>query len=208
MYKKYKRRIWAVLLLAVLLFFMARTLRRWHPVLQAMAEMQAQALATDILADTMRDVLEETGVQSEDLITYYYNPSGEVFAYSVDTVTIEKLASLANSKMGEMLEKNRQFKLKIPIGQVTHNPLLAALGPDIPIQVRVVGNPGVDYGRGFESAGINEVNHRIWIQMELVIQVTTPLLTDTLTSKMEFTLIDQTMSGQVPGTYLGVDRGS
>ncbi|MBR6684289.1 MAG: sporulation protein YunB, partial [Firmicutes bacterium] len=180
-------------------------IHRWHPVLQAMAEMQAQALATDILADTMRDVLAESGIQSDDLVTYYYNPSGEIFAYSIDTVTIEKLAAMANTKMGEYLEEKKEFELDIPLGRITSNPLLAAMGPDIPIQVRVVGNPGVDYGRSFESVGINEINHRIWIEMELLIQVTTPLLTDVLEANMEFTLIDQTLSGKVPNTYLGLD---
>ncbi len=202
-----KRKFMIVILifLILLIFFMARLIHRWQPVLQAMAEMQAEALATDILADTMRDVLVETGIQSEDLVTYYYNPSGEIFAYSIDTVTIEKLAALANTKMGEFLEEKKEFELDIPLGRVTNNPLLAAMGPDIPIQVRVVGNPGVDYGRSFESVGINEINHRIWIDMELLIQVTTPLLTDVLEANMQFTLIDQTLSGKVPNTYLGVD---
>ena len=202
---KRKFMLFFLFLLLLILFFMARLIHRWHPVLQAMAEMQAQALATDILADTMRDVLTESGVQSEDLVTYYYNPSGEIFAYSIDTVTIEKLAAMANTKMGEYLEEKKEFELDIPLGRITNNPLLAAMGPDIPIQVRVVGNPGVDYARSFESVGINEVNHRIWIEMELLIQVTTPLLTDVLTANMQFTLIDQTLSGKVPNTYLGLD---
>ena len=202
---KRKFMLFFLFLLLLILFFIARLIHRWHPVLQAMAEMQAQALATDILADTMRDVLTESGVQSEDVVTYYYNPSGEIFAYSIDTVTIEKLAAMANTKMGEYLEEKKEFELDIPLGRITNNPLLAAMGPDIPIQVRVVGNPGVDYARSFESVGINEVNHRIWIEMELLIQVTTPLLTDVLTANMQFTLIDQTLSGKVPNTYLGLD---
>ncbi len=205
MRKKHKFRVILLILFTFFIFFITRLIHRWQPVLQAMAEMQADALATDILADTMRDVLVETGIQSEDLVTYYYNPSGEVFAYSIDTVTIEKLAALANTKMGDFLEEKKEFELDIPLGRVTNNPLLAAMGPDIPIQVRVVGNPGVDYGRSFESVGINEINHRIWIDMELLIQVTTPLLTDVITAEMQFTLIDQTLSGEVPSTYLGVD---
>lgn len=202
---KHKIRLFLLLFLVFLIVFIARLVRRWQPVLQAMAEMQAQGLATDILADTMRDVLEETGIQSEDLVTYYYNPAGEVFAYSVDTVTIEKLAALANTKMGQYLEEKKEFELDIPLGRITSNPLLAAMGPDIPIQVRVVGNPGVDYCRSLEAAGINKVNHRIWIRMELLVQVTTPLLTEVLASEMEFTLIDHTLSGEVPSTYLGLE---
>lgn len=205
MHKRRKFKILFLLLPVFFVFFMICLINHWQPVLQAMADMQADALATDIMADSMRDVLNETGIQSEDLVTYYYNPSGEVFAYSIDTIAIEQLASLVNTKMGEYLEERKEFELEIPLGRVTGNPLLAAMGPDIPIQVRVVGNPGVDYGRSFESVGINEINHRIWIQMEMVVQVTTPLLTDTLTAKMQFTLVDQTMSGEVPATYLGVD---
>lgn len=210
MKKNQKRRFLApiIVLFVILCALLIIAARRLRPVLAAMAKMQAEALATDILADTMRNVLQESGVQSEDLVTYYYNPSGEVFAYSVDTVTIENLAAQANTEMGEYLAEHEEFVLEIPMGQITHNPLLAALGPDIPVHVRVVGNPGVDYGRSFEDAGINEINHRIWIQMELVIQVTTPLLTDVLTSSMQFTLVDQTMSGKVPATYLGLDRTS
>lgn len=204
MRKKKRWKVILVILSVALMFLVLRLIRQLHPVLRAMAEMQAQALATDILADTMQEVLDESGVQSEKLIHYYYNEEGEVFAYSVDTVTIEKLAALANQKMGAVLQQKKDFPLKIPMGQLTHNPLLAALGPDIPIHVRIVGNPGVDYGRSFEAAGINEINHRIWIKMELCVQVTTPLLTDVLTARMEFTLIDQTTSGKVPMTYMGL----
>lgn len=207
---KRKRKIkWIFLILLVLMgFFTVQTVSKMHPILKAMAKMKAEALATDILADTMRDVLEESGIKSEDLIHYYYTPAGEAFAYSVDTVTIERLAALANARMGEYLEQKNDFVLDIPMGQLTHNPLLAALGPDIPIHVRVVGNPGVDYGRSFESVGINEINHRIWIKMEVVIQVATPLLTDVLNANMEFTLVDQTTSGKVPLTYMGLDKDS
>ena len=205
MHSKRKFLLLCLFLFIILFFYIAHLIHRWHPVLQAMAEMQAQALATDILADTMRDVLTETGIQSEDLVTYYYNSSGEIFAYSIDTVTIETLAALVNTRMGEYLEEKKEFELDIPLGRITNNPLLAAMGPDIPIQVRVVGNPGVDYARSFESVGINEINHRIWIEMELMIQVTTPLLTNVLEARMQFTLIDQTLSGKVPNTYLGVD---
>lgn len=208
MRKRRKIKIICLLIILAMGILTVRTISKLHPVLKAMAKMQAEALATDILADTMRDVLEESGVQSEDLIHYYYTPSGETFAYSVDTVTIERLAALANTRMGEYLKANDDFVLEIPIGQLTHNPLLAAIGPDIPVHVRVVGNPGVDYGRSFESVGINEINHRIWIKMEVVIQVATPLLTDVLSSKMEFTLVDQTTSGKVPLTYMGLDKSS
>lgn len=195
---------WALAAASIILCaLLVRTAGQLYPALKAMAEMKAQALATDILTDTMQEVLTESGIQSADLIEYYYNPAGEAFAYSIDTVAIEKLAAQANTKMGQMLDQKQDFPLQIPIGQLTHNPLLAAIGPDIPVHVRLVGNPGVDYGRSFESAGINEINHRIWIQMEVQIQVTTPLLTDVLAAQMQFTLIDQTLSGQVPMTYLG-----
>ena len=74
--------------------------------------------------------------------------------------------------MGEYLAEHEEFVLEIPMGQITITHCSPRWGPTIPVHVRVVGNPGVDYGRSFEDAGINEINHRIWIQMELVIQVT------------------------------------
>ena len=134
MKKNQKRRFLApiIVLFVILCALLIIAARRLRPVLAAMAKMQAEALATDILADTMRNVLQESGVQSEDLVTYYYNPSGEVFAYSVDTVTIENLAAQANTEMGEYLAEHEEFVLEIPMGQITHNPLLAALGPTFP----------------------------------------------------------------------------
>ena len=82
MKKNQKRRFLApiIVLFVILCALLIIAARRLRPVLAAMAKMQAEALATDILADTMRNVLQESGVQSEDLVTYYYNPSGEVFA--------------------------------------------------------------------------------------------------------------------------------
>ncbi len=169
-----------------------------------MAIMEAESLASDVLAQTLQDVLEAHELDGEKLVRYFYDEMGKIFAYTIDTVTINNITSDAVARMNELIAREEDMVIHIPAGTILRNPLVAGLGADVPIRIRLVGNTGANYEREFVSAGINEINHRVWIHMQVSVQVAAPLLSEVLTAEMDFPLVDQYISGDTPMTYLGL----
>lgn len=205
--KKKKRKKWWIWLLAVglLLGGLARSLAaNLGPSLREMAIMQANSLASDILAAAMEEIIAENAMQDKSFVTYFKDDQGKLFAYTVDTIAINRLTSAVIARMNEMVAREEDMIIRIPVGSLTNHFLLGGLGWDIPVHVRLVGNTGANYEREFAAAGINEINHRIWIHMEVAVQVAAPLMSEVMTSEMDFPIVDQYISGDTPLTYLGV----
>ena len=66
------------------------------------------------------------------------------------------------------------------------------------MRVRLIGNADISYDRAFEAVGINQVNHRVWLDLQFVIQVSAPLMSEIMTSSRQFVLVDRTFSGDIP----------
>ena len=203
--RKQRRRILGALLaLGLTGLLIWRLAAGFLPSLREMAAMQADSLASDILAAAMEEIITENHLEEKDFVTYFRDEEGKIFAYTVDTVTINRLTSGVIAKMNELIAAQEDMIIRIPLGSVSGHSLLAGLGVDVPFRVRLVGNTGANYEREFVSAGINVINHRIWIRMEVTVQVAAPLITEVRTSYMDFPIVDQFISGDTPLTYLGV----
>ena len=136
------------------------------------------------------------------MVEYYRDTQGNIVACGVDTVAINTISTNTLNAMNAAYGKAGDLTLHIPMGQVTGNPLLTAFGPDIPVKLRPIGNSGINYHQEFKAAGINQVNHRVWLRMEFIIQIMAPLITDELKVTQDFVLVDRTFAGEVPDAYL------
>lgn len=193
-----------LLLLGVLLFLLYRCYRNLQEPLKAIAKMQAESAASDIMNKAMKRALNEYEGTAEDFVVYYTDAEGSITAYGIDTVAVGKLSTKVLDEMNGVFAEMGDFTFRIPMGQLTGNPLLNAIGPDIPITVRPVGNADINYGQDFTAAGINQINHKVWLAMSFHIQIASPLLTEVLTAEQDFMLVDRLLSGNVPPTYVTV----
>lgn len=193
-----------ILLLGLLTALIIRLLQNLQVPLQAMAAMEAESAASDIMNDAMKYALAQYEGTAEDFVNYYYDEEGMITAYGIDTIAIGELSTVVLDAMSRIFADKKDFRVWIPMGQVTGNPLLTAMGPDIPITLRPIGNADINYEQEFVSAGINQINHKVWLEMKFHIQIASPLLTEVLTATQDFMLVDRLLSGTVPPTYVTV----
>lgn len=193
-----------LLLLGVLIFLLHRCYRNLLEPLKAMASMQAESAASDIMNEAMKQALAAYTGTSEDFVIYYTDAQGNITAYGIDTMAVGNLSTTVLDAMNQVFEEIGDITVYIPMGQLTGNPLLAAVGPDIPVTIRPVGNADINYGQEFSAAGINQINHKVWLDMSFHIQIACPLLSEVLTAQQDFMLVDRLLSGTVPPTYVTV----
>ena len=54
------------------------------------------------------------------------------------------------------------------------------------------------------AAGINQVNHKVWLDIDTTVQVVVPLFADQIHISRRIVLIDKMVSGKVPPNYVNV----
>lgn len=173
------------------------------PIAMAISKMKAQTLSTQLINKAVTDTIRENNINADDLITYYYNKEGEISSCGVDTVLINKICGGVSEKLS--FENNEYNKnIYIPFGNIAGKSIFTNWGPNIKANVRPYGTVKLDYGRQFESVGINQVNYRVWLDVQISLQIVVPLDSDKITVSQQVTLVDRLINGKVPESYVDV----
>lgn len=174
------------------------------PTVMAMAKMKATSIATEAINESISQTLASSQTTVDDLLSYDYNDSGELISWNVNSILINTLCADIVSKSMEELQNIGTVSFKVPLGNLTGSRIFANMGPDISIQVLPVGTMKIDYDNRIQSTGINQVNHTVWLDIEVTIQVVVPLFSEQVVVQRRFMLIDKVISGKVPPSYVNI----
>lgn len=184
------------------LFFGFLAYLRLKPYVLAYARMNADSLMSTIANEALREGLSEYGVTAEDLVHYYYDDEGDIIACGVDTLEIGRLSVEILAAMDGYFEEHDAVEFQVPMGAALGENIFIGWWPDIPFRVRLIGNADINYDSTVEAAGINQVHHKVWLDLKFTIQVAAPLMSEILTSSRQFVLVDRTFAGDVPLVFM------
>ena len=83
--------------------------------------------------------------------------------------------------------------------------ILSGIGPDIPIKLINTGTVETKVRSEFESAGINQTIHRIYLDVSCTASILTPYSVVDETIKNEVVLIENVIVGLIPSTYYNLE---
>lgn len=184
------------------LFFGFLAYLRLKPYVLAYARMNADSLMSTIANEALREGLSEYRVTAEDLVHYYYDDERNIIACGVDTLEIGRLSVEILAAMDGYFEEHDSVEFQVPMGAALGENIFIGWWPDIPFRVRLIGNADINYDSTVEAAGINQVHHKVWLDLKFTIQVAAPLMSEILTSSRQFVLVDRTFAGDVPLVFM------
>lgn len=208
--KKRKLHLRLLIFLSIFTFFGIYTYEYLNqqilPTLLAIAEMKVRTIATTVINEAVKNVIIENNINTDELVTYYFNEAGEVVSVGINTIQINALSAEIVEKITEDFDKLGIERIEVPFGNIIGSNVVANSGPNIGIEILPVGTTSISYDREFQSTGINQINHRVWLNINTTLQVVVPMATDKLTISQEFTLVDRVLSGVVPPNYIQVPK--
>ena len=100
-------------------------------------------------------------------------------------------------------EKNNSFNLKL--GSLTGTKLFAGRGPDVNIRIETIGSVDTELKSEFESKGINQTVHKMYLEVECSVIILTPYKTieDKITNQI--LLGEAVIIGTTPETYFSIE---
>ena len=105
-----------LLAVALLLFFLLRTDRAVRPNLEAVCASETKRYATQVLADSVGEVLSRHLYQYSDFATLLYDDSGNVTAVETMTEQVNRLQSAMLQSVQEHLTRCRDAELTVSLG--------------------------------------------------------------------------------------------
>ncbi len=124
---------------------------------------------------------------------------------SANVITVNEIISDVAIKIQEELSKVENNSFDIKLGSLTGSKILAGRGPNVKVQIDVIGNLDTDLRSEFSSKGINQTLHKMYLQVECNVTILTPFKTIEEKIANQVLLAEAVIIGTTPNTYYNFD---
>ncbi|MBO5736876.1 MAG: sporulation protein YunB [Clostridia bacterium] len=192
----------AIFLIAVLLFIHFQ--RNVTRVLISISEATMRASTTVAVNDAVYYTLSDE-IRYEDLVTITRDGEGEIVAVAANPLKINKIARDTASISQSNLKNLSLNGIPIPLGALTGIEAFAGLGPSIHFRIIPVSSVSCDFSSTFDSVGINQTKHSIYLNVIADISIVMPSRTENFAVTTEILIGESVLVGRVPDAYLQSD---
>ena len=192
----------ALFVIAVLLFVHFQ--RNVTRVLISISEATMRASTTIAVNDAVYYTLSDE-IRYEDLVTITRDNEGEIVAVAANSLKINKIARDTASISQSNLKNLSLNGIPIPLGALTGIEAFAGLGPSIHFRIIPVSSVSCDYSSTFDSVGINQTKHSIYLNVIADISIVMPSRTENFAVTTEILIGESVLVGRVPDAYLQSD---
>lgn len=175
-----------------------------NPVIINTIELRAKSISTRAMNSAVADVI-MSSVIYDDLINIVTDEIGNISMIQANSVEINNLTKNLAQATENKIEEYGQKGVSIAVGSFTGIPLFVGMGPNINLRATPIGAVTCSFISKFESAGINQTIHRIYVDVTANVGVVLPLVTKKFTTKQQILVSESIIVGSVPEVYLHSD---
>ena len=183
------------LLVGIFIYFQRNVTR----VLLEISEATMRSCTTVAVNDAVYYTLSDE-IRYEDLVSISRNESGEITAVSANALKINKIARDTASISQSNLKNLSLNGIPIPLGALTGIEAFAGLGPNIYFRIIPVSSVSCAFSSTFQSVGINQTKHSIYLNVVADISIVMPSKTKNFEVNTDVLVGESVIIGKVPDT--------
>jgi sporulation protein YunB len=177
------------------------------PTVMVVADAEMRAKAIEII-NTCSIEQYSKDFNYDSIIKVEKDRDGNITMLKADTLQLNKIASQVALESQKRIRELGNVGIKLPIGYILKNNILAYLGPSITIKMQPIGHIETKYSSDFESVGINQTRHKIYVQVRTEVRVILPLRSNNIEVRNEIPISETIIIGKVPDTSINLDLQS
>ena len=170
---------------------------RFTPTLKEVSHMHCKAYANKIIDTSLSEIISEQEQKNEPFLFYDTYENG----YAANALQINRFCSALSERITNSISELPHEKIMIPFGAIFSSGLLADKGPAITFTLYPAGSVKTNYDSAFVSAGINQVNYKIWLDISMELKIVNPFYKENLLMNRRILLADMIFNGKIPEHY-------
>ena len=205
--KKRRRRRGKVVFAFIIIFLLIITLALWV-YWRSMTPTILDVAQTRLISETTLAVNEAVCValancgDFSDFVTITRDSNDEIVMISANSALVNLLARntaiMAQSKINAI----KGYDVNIPLGTLSGIPLLSEKGPTVNVTVSPIGTVNCTFTSTFETAGINQTLHRIYIHVASKVDLIMPTSHLEVETTTPVLIAESVIIGKVPDVFL------
>ena len=171
-----------------------------NPIIISVSEARVRSLSNRAVNDAIGEVVSSELVY-ENLIKITEDSEGKISLIQANPIAINALTKQLMQATLTNLENMGTTGVPIPIGSFSGLTVLNGMGPKVTIKIFPVGSVNSSFVSEFRSAGINQTNHKIYVNMETNVSLVLPLATKKITTVTQMLICESIIIGVVTEIY-------
>lgn len=177
------------------------------PAFSSVAELQVRTMINRSINEAVAEEFmnEETGGQLMQMETA---SDGQVTMLQADMAAVNRMTSGLTGRIQEKISQMGEERLNIPLGSIFGSQILSQIGPSMNLRVIPVGTTDVSFKTEFESSGINQTRHRIYLTVNSTARILAPFTMAKVETENEILMAETVIVGDTPQSYVFVPEES
>jgi len=176
--------------------------KRVMPSITEIAIMMAKSQTLDIINKKSVEILSQE-FKYDEMIKIEKDKEGNIILVQSDTIKLNYIAAKLSTECNQELSDMNNTTIKVPFGWMGDKSAFYNLGPTITMQIEPMGNISTNYESKFESAGINQTRHKIYLNVNAKIRLKLPLKNQDIEVNTQIPVSDTIIVGKIPNTTFG-----
>ena len=171
------------------------------PLLIRTSEAQMKVFANKSMDYAVTEAM-SSFVTYDDLIKITRDNSGNIKTMQANSVKVNNISRMVTQIALSYLSEIGNEPLKISLGAFTGITIFSSIGPKVEITIHPYGDYSCYFTSEFLDAGINQTQHKIYMNISAIIRVVFPIKTVEIKSSSDVLVTEGVIIGEIPETYL------
>ncbi len=147
--------------------------------------------------------LDENNITYDSLITLTKDDEGHIISLATKVGEMNKLKLDIEKELLETLISTEHITIEVPIGSLIGGEFFSGRGPCLKVRVVPVTRVYTEYDNRFDSAGINQTRHQVFLRYNVSLKVLLPGKRESTTINSEICVAETVIVGLIPDFYAG-----
>ena len=172
---------------------------RLRPIVRNAAHYQIENRLVTVLEEEITREM----TSGECLVQVQRDAEGRILALSTDTAALNLLRAKLVEGVLRALGEVEAMEVEVPLGSLLDTELIWGRGPAIRVRSTILGTVSAEFDSSLSSAGINQTQHRIWLEVSLPVRLFLPGGPADLLVETKLTVAENVIVGEIPDIVLG-----
>lgn len=174
---------------------------RLRPIIETVGGNALKNTLSNVLDGTVNDMVDQLGVRYGDMVNIERNPDGTIAAITLNSTCINGYKADISDGCSDKLSSFTETVVPVPIGSIIGGAFFNGRGTCIEVPATIYGFAVTDVESKFESAGINQTRHIIYLNVEASAHAYMGLCHLNESVDETIILVETIIVGEVPGSY-------
>lgn len=174
---------------------------KMRPILKTVGGSALKNSLSNVLDGAINDIVDELGVKYSDMVDVQKNENGEIVAVTLNATYINAYKTEIADKCSDRLAEFNTATVSVPVGSLFDIAVFNGKGFMVESDATIYGFAVTDVISEFQSAGINQTRHIIYLEVKASAHAYMGLCHLNETVDETIILVETIIVGKVPDSY-------